>query len=408
MQISAKKGVKLFRDFYIDMDIKPYFIPQTVKIPIGFVSDEIQYQKNIGDSVKKFEIIALINNDIPVYSSVNGKILDFCTVSITNSFFDMIFVTIETDGSDTPTYPLWECKDTYTKEELLKIIKNAGIINESLKGYFVDFINLSTKYTKIIIDSVDEQPYDLSKTGVFLDYKKEVLSGAKILAKVFNIPRIELLIMKNFRTMELFKNGLEDIDIIEVKGKYPAEPEIVQYAHKNTALRVGTNCCRAVYRAAFFGEPQITSIVTVWGEGVKEPANYEILNGTLAKYLLEKCNAESELDKVVTGGLMNGCVALPELPILRWNGTLTALPIKKHNSVSYCVNCGRCVNVCPMKLAPFSILRSSNKKSEKIAMQLTAGMCVFCGVCSYICPSRQPLMEKIREYNKSLYRGREE
>ena len=405
MQISVKKGVKLFHDFYIEMDIKPYFIPRIIKIPLGFINEKIQYKKSIGDRIEKFDIISLVNDDIPVYSGVNGKIIDFSLNGISENFPALTFCVIETDGTDKPTYPLWDIKDTYSKEELLKIIKKAGIVNEVLNGYFIEFINRSTDYKKIIIDSVDDQPYDLSKTAVFLNFKQEVIRGAEILAKAFDIPEIEMLIMKNFRTKELMKFGLNDINIIEVKGKYPSEPEIVHYAHSNTALRVGVECCRAVYRAAFFGEPQITSVVSVWGEGVENPAICEILNGTPTKYLLQKCNADRVLERIVSGGVMKGYVISPEIPVLRWDTSLTVMPPKKHSKDFYCVNCGRCADICPMKLAPFFILRSSNKKSEKIAKQLTAGMCIFCGACSYICPSRQPLVQKIREYNNYLYKG---
>ena len=405
MQIIAKKGVKLFRDFYVDMDVKPHFIPQNIKIPIGFECEEVQIVKNKGDKVKKFEIIAFVKDNIPVYSPVSGKIIDFTTIATKEYAGNMKYAEIETDETDLPSYPLWEVKNSYTKEELLEIIKKSAIINESLFGYFIEYINPITKYQKIVIDCVDDQPYDLSKTATFLNYKKEIILGAKILANTFNVPKIELLIMKNFRTEELIKSKIDNIDIVLVKGKYPAEPEIVQYAHQNTALRVGVQCCRALYRAAFFGEPQMSHIVTVWGEGVENPANCEILNGTPTKYLLEKCSANGILERIVAGGIMSGYVISVESPLFRWDGALTVMPLKKHSKTYHCVNCGRCAGVCPMELAPYFILRNSNKTSEKIAKQLCAGMCIYCGACSYICPSRQPLAQKIREYNHFLYGG---
>lgn len=407
MQIIAKKGVKLFRDFYIDMDIKPYSLPANIRLPIGFDNDKIELIKNIGDRVKKFEIIAYIKNKIPVYSSVSGKITDFSSSRLKGYTKNMQYAVIESDGEDLPSYPLWEIKSDYTKEEILEIIKKAGIINEAVFGYFFEFINFSTKYQKIIIDSVDDQPYDLSKTATLLNYKNEIISGAKILAKAFNIPKIELLIMKNFRTEELIKSKINNLDVVLVKGKYPAEPEIVQYAHINTALRVGVQCCRALYRAVFFGEPQISHIATVWGEGVDKPANCEVLNGTPIKHLLKQCSANGILERVVAGGIMTGYVVSTEASLLRWDSALTVMPLKKHSKTYHCVNCGRCAEVCPMELAPYFILRNSNKASEKIAKQLCAGMCIFCGACSYICPSRQPLGEKIREYNNFLNGGSE-
>ncbi|MBO5106659.1 MAG: 4Fe-4S dicluster domain-containing protein [Clostridia bacterium] len=407
MQIIAKKGVKLFRDFYIDMDIKPYTFPDVLRLPIGFENEKIELLKTKGDRVKKFEIIANIKNNIPVYSSVSGKIIDFFTSRSADYAENMKYAVIEADGTDLPSYPLWEIKSGYTKEEMLEIIKKAGIINEPLSGYFTEYINTSTKYKTIIIDCVDDQPYDLSKTATLLNYQKEVVGGAEILAKAFGIPKIELLITKNFRTEELLKSKIDNVDFVQVKGKYPAEPEIVQYAHKTTALRVGTQCCRALYRAAFFGEPQISHIVTVWGEGVEAPANCEILNGTPTKYLLEKCSANGILERIVAGGIMTGYVISTEASLFRWDGALTVMPLKKHSKTYHCLNCGRCAEVCPMELAPYFILRNSNKASEKIAKQLCAGMCIFCGACSYICPSRQPLGQKIREYNNFLNGGSE-
>lgn len=404
MQITAKKGVKLFHDFYIDMDIKPYFVPQTIKLPLGFSNDKIEYKKNVGDIVERFDVVALVNN-IPVYSSVNGRIVEFCSNKQTDYLPIMNFAIIKTDGTDKPTFPLWETKADYSKDELLNIIKKAGIVNKSLKDYFVNLINLSTQYKKLIIDVVDDQPYDLSKTALILNYEDEILRGAEILAKTFNIPCVEMLIMKNFRTADFIKNSPQNFNIVVVNGKYPLEPEIVQYAYENTALRVGVECCRAVYRAAYFGEPQTTNVLTVWGEGVEKPKIFEVLNGTPTNLLLQKCEAKGILERVVAGGVMNGYVISPELPSLRWDDAITVMPFKKHKKGSYCVNCGRCADVCPMKLAPYFILRSSNRKSEEIAKQLTAGMCIFCGACSYICPSRQPLVQKIREYNNYLYRG---
>ena len=243
MQIIAKKGVKLYRDFYIDMDIKPYFIPGVIRLPLGFESQKIELMKNVGDRVEKFDIIAYIKNNIPVYSSVSGKIIDFPSNSIKNYTGSIMYAVIQTDGNDVPSYPLWDIKTIYSKEDMMELVKKAAIVNESHMGYFVDYINLSTVYKKIIIDCVDDQPYDLSKTATFLNYKKEIIAGAEILAKAFNIPKIELLIMNNFRTQDLIKSKIDNIDVVVVKGKYPAEPVNVQYAHKNIALSLGAQCC---------------------------------------------------------------------------------------------------------------------------------------------------------------------
>ena len=44
-----------------------------------------------------------------------------------------------------------------------------------------------------------------------------------------------------------------------------------------------------------------------------------------------------------------------------------------------CLNCGECINICPVHLNP---LLFSNEKYLKKAQK----ECLKCGLCSYICP----------------------
>lgn len=406
MQIIAKKGVKIYRDFYIDMDIKPAFTPKTVKLPLVKKGEHIDYKKTIGDSVTKYEIIALNKYNIPIYSPVNGVLKEIAVGPQMGDVKGMQYAVIEVKDNNTPSYPLWKTEESYSKEQLLEVIKTAGIINESADSYLINTINRATKYKKLIIDAVDEQPFDLSRTAVLHNHLNEVIGGAKILADALGINQKEVLLIKNFCTEKFFKNSIDGAKIVKAGGKYPLYTEILHYAHSSTGLIVGAQCLRAVYRAAYFGEPQISNVVTIWGEGVDNPHNAEVIIGTPIKELMEKAKARGILERVVAGGVMKGYVASPEWPLFGYNGVLTAMPFKKHSKTIECINCGRCAKVCPMKLAPNYIMRSSHIPGESIAKQLTAGMCMYCGACSYVCPARLPLMAKIRECNDALVEGR--
>ena len=185
MQIIAKKGVKIYRDFYIDMDIKPALTPKTVKLPLDKAGQHIDFKKTIGDSLLKYDVIAYIKNNIPVYSPVNGVLKDITVGPQMGDISGMQYAIIDADDSNTPTYPLWKTEAEYSKQDLLEIIKNAAIINESAEAFLINTINKATKYQKIIIDAVDEPPFDLSRTAVLKNYQNEVIGGAKILAKAF-------------------------------------------------------------------------------------------------------------------------------------------------------------------------------------------------------------------------------
>ena len=71
-----------------------------------------------------------------------------------------------------------------------------------------------------------------------------------------------------------------------------------------------------------------------------------------------------------------------------------------------CINCGRCIRQCPMKLAPRDIERAVLEKDFARTEELYVSSCMECGVCSYVCPAKRPLVQAIRLAKKSLKEGR--
>ena len=56
-----------------------------------------------------------------------------------------------------------------------------------------------------------------------------------------------------------------------------------------------------------------------------------------------------------------------------------------------CINCGKCTNICPVRLSPIEIKK--NLSNKKVIKKLNPKKCIRCGLCSYICPSRINLRE---------------
>ena len=396
MKIISKKGVKIYKDYYIDMEIISVGLPKIVKIPTACGGETVIWQKTVGDLIKKFDVIAYLKNEIPVYSTCSGIFKEIYIGPDIKDVSGMQYAVIETREDNTPLASMWNTSLAQTKSGLKDIILKAGIVEEYSKKFLYEIIVNDKNYDTLIIDAVDDQPFDLSKTAVLTEYKNEVLGGAKVFASAFNIKNIELLLLKNFRTEQMIKSGVEDIMPTVLKGKYPASPAINQFAIKNNGIVIGVQALRAVYRAAVFGEPQLSSVVTVWGNGVLKPANLEVLNGTTVDFMLSSCKANGVIERVIGGGIMRGYVASPSLPLFRGDTALTVMPLKKHNRCVDCINCGRCAEVCPMGLAPYYITRSSKKAGNLHAKQLCADLCIDCGACAYNCPARIPLNEKIR------------
>ncbi len=398
MRLTAKKGVNLYRDYYLKTEMETLPLPAQLKVPIAGGGDFVIWQKTIGDTLQKYEVIARLDKDIPVYSPCNGILREIVTGPALGKNNGTQYAVIEVDPTDVPSFPLWNTEQRETKDGLLKILRLAAILEENTKKYLCEHIKKEKSYNKLLIDCVDDQPFDLSRTVLLSQRQDEIIGGAKLLMHALKISSCAILLRKNFCTDKFFSRGALPFSVVEVAGKYPASPAIERFVQKQQALCIGPDCCRAVYRAAVFGEPQLTHLVTVWGEGVNRPANLDVPRGVPVSDLLSACEATGILERVIGGGVMRGYSASLAWPLFPWDGALTIMPLKRHHKTVQCINCGRCALVCPQNLAPYYINRTARKIGERRARELTAEFCIGCGACSYICPARIALKDLIEQY----------
>ena len=60
-----------------------------------------------------------------------------------------------------------------------------------------------------------------------------------------------------------------------------------------------------------------------------------------------------------------------------------------------CIGCGKCADICPVKLTPTLIKKAYDKNKLSTLESLNTTKCVRCGLCSYICPSRVDVSETV-------------
>ncbi len=61
-----------------------------------------------------------------------------------------------------------------------------------------------------------------------------------------------------------------------------------------------------------------------------------------------------------------------------------------------CIRCGRCLDACPVKLAPQELLTHAARGDLAAADAQGLFRCLECGACDAVCPSRIPLLEGLR------------
>ena len=159
-----------------------------------------------------------------------------------------------------------------------------------------------------------------------------------------------------------------------------------------------------VYEAIEFGTPSIERIVTVSGEGVKNPGNYSVKVGTPVKDLIEAAGGlKEDANLVITGGPMTG-TTIEDLstPITKATNSILCLKDEKDIDFGKCIRCGKCLGVCPMRLQPLYLYRFANVENFKKLEKLNLNDCIMCGACSYICPAKLLLTETFRKYKNKM------
>ena len=217
--------------------------------------------------------------------------------------------------------------------------------------------------------------------------------------------------------------GIPDIEVVELKTKYPqgAERQLifaVTGRQINSSMLpadagcVVNNCdtIHAIYEAVHFGRPVMKKVMTITGNAIKEPQNLRVRTGTNFRELIEEAGGfTSEPEKIIAGGPMMGIPLISlDVPVVKTSSAILCMTKDEVAACeeTACINCGRCVSVCPGRIIPAK-LADYAKRHDKESFEKANGMeCCECGCCSYICPAKRPLTQYIKSMRKMVLADR--
>lgn len=383
----------------------------------------------IGQEVKKGEKIGETTGFVsaPVHASTSGKVVAI------GSFphilgCDMPSVVIESDGKDEWVAGLKETTDydKLSSDELKKMVQDAGIVGMG-GATFPTHVKLSPPKEKpidvVILNGAECEPFLTSDHRLMLEKPKEIVEGLKILMRILNVKKGYIGIESNkpdaIEIMTKAVSGSPEIKVWPVKVKYPqgAEKMLIKAIAGRivpagglpmdvgvVVQNVGT--ADAIYTAVRYGRPLIERYVTVTGRGVKEPKNFLARIGTPFSQLIEEAGGLTEAAaKVISGGPMMGMSQYTlDVSVIKGTSGITVLPKTEINTKSYgpCIRCGRCIDVCPMKLQPSLIGLYIEKGHYQDAKDYHVMDCFECGSCSFVCPANRPMVQWVKKAKKEL------
>ena len=379
-----------------------------------------------GDRVLKGQKIAEAGGFVssPIYASASGtvKAIEPRRVAVG----DMVnSIVIENDGAfEEVSYTPCEDVTALSKEEIIGKVKEAGVVGMGGAG-FPTHVKLSPKEPEkieyIIANCAECEPYLTSDYRRMLEEPEKLVEGLKIILRLFDNARGILAVEDNKPDcIQILKDLIKDdtrISVKALKTKYPqgAERQLIYAATgraiNSSMLPADAGCVVdnvdtvvAIYHAVKEGRPLMNRIVTVTGDAVNDPRNFYVRIGMNYKDLIEEAGGlKTQPEKVVSGGPMMG-FALFDLNVPTTKTASALLCMTKDEVSMYepsaCINCGRCVEVCPGRIVPQKLAICA-EHGDLEGFEANNGLeCCECGCCSYVCPAKKQLTQSIKSMRK--------
>lgn len=384
-----------------------------------------------GDRVKKGQKIADSGGFVsaPIHASVSGIVQGIETrLTATGTVMDSIIV--ENDGiyEETGFFPAR--LEELSKEDILKRIQEGGVVGMGGAG-FPTHVKLSPKAPEkieyVLVNGAECEPYLTSDYKRMMDEPESIIEGLRIMLTLFEHARGYICIENNKPDcIKKMKDLVKDIPRIEVKElatKYPQGGErtliyaVTGKEINSSMLPADVGCVVdnvdtviAIYKAVILGIPVMEKIITVTGDGIQKPGNFCIPVGTdLYEVVKAAGGLKEDVEKIVAGGPMMG-FAMFDLHVPCTKTTSSCLCMKQdpvlHTHQTACINCGRCVNVCPGGVLPARLADFAERGDMENFQKFDGMECCECGCCSYVCPAKRPLTQSIKSMRKMVLASR--
>ena len=363
-----------------------------------------------------------------LHASVPGVVQRPSRITLSNGRH-MDAVTIKTDGELPEGQDLWEeiyggdwpttGLEAYDPRQITSDISDAGLVG--LGGAaFPTHVKITPSDKKpvhtLIVNGCECEPYLTSDYRLMLEAPEAIVTGVLLAARSVGANRVAIGIEDNkMDAVAALRKACQGtgIQVAVLKTKYPqgSEKHLIQAVVKREVPLGGlpsdvgvaisnVATMAAVARAVIHKKPLTHRVITVTGGGITRPANVLAPIGASFRDLIDFCGGLTpDAARLVAGGPMMGfAFSDPDTPVTKGTSGLTVMSKDevKLAEETTCVRCGKCVDVCPMRLVPTKIAMASRYQDIGLSRRYNIMACFECGSCAYTCPAHIPLVQLIR------------
>lgn len=395
-----------------------------VTIPITMGGAPNSPLVKVGDVVVKGQKIADGDGPMncPVHASISGTVkkIQNCLVTANQ---EVPCIIIQSDDSEKTDFMEPLNPFTCSTEDALKRIREAGIVGMG-GASFPTHVKLNPPEDKeilyVLVNAAECEPYLTCDERTLQENTEKVIDGLAIVLHITGAAGIIALednksyIKPILNKVINEKSYSDDMKVCLVKTKYPQGSE--KFIVKSCLgveipsarlpadagciiLNVGTIC--AISDAFRLGMPLIERAFTVSGGAVEKPCNLRVPIGTLVSDLMPEAFSinEDSVAKIISGGPMMGFAMIsPNFPIAKGSSGVCFLT-KQETSLfeeDQCINCGKCISTCAMRLYPSLITKELEKGNLEKAKKFGLMDCIECGCCAFVCPAHIKIVQRVR------------
>lgn len=381
--------------------------PETIPVPANLtlllneaINSSRQAIIKTGDPVKKGEKLKLYE-DSTAYcvSPVAG------TIKLIDSFSDdfgnlATYIIVTHDPGKTA-----DIEDLEFEEDLSFAGQHLG----TLPGAPPLGVLANSDINTIVVTCSDADLLTTTCQYVGAAYGDELKEGLRILKRLANVANICVAVPDGLAT----RTSFDTARVLTTAVDYPqALPAMIMKDHLDKVLTpgqtpedmgvcfMGAEAVVSLARAYKDKAPVFDKVVTLID---KTGTRYRIratIGTPLSKIFTHYNIHINDQDRLIIGGPMQGFATFtPHHPVTADMDTVLIQDqaIIPELSDYPCVNCGKCIQVCPANIPVNLLVRFLEvDQYEEAADKYDLQSCIECGLCAYVCTARIPLYQYIR------------